>query len=118
MAITSDYTILSELTLVLLAGEAKYVDFSGIASISTISIHFRDAGGSCKVRSAQESNDYLALADTAHNTVLWEDIKINGVTTPSVTADVPSQRFQSPSILYLENTSTTESIKFSLRSNR
>lgn len=119
MAISFDYTITSELTFILQPGEYKYLDFSGVSSTSIISIHLMDITGSCIVQSAQESNIYFSLPETTHETVLWEFIKISGVTTPEIVDNIYSQSFRTPSALYIENTSSPgQRVKISVRSNR
>ncbi len=118
MALNIDYEFISELTIIINAGEKKFIKFNGIPSISMLSIHLMDITGSCIVKSAQESDYFINHKDTAEGDLLWELLKINGVPQSSITSNILSLTFRSPSILCVENISTTERVKVSIRGNR
>ena len=110
------HTLMSDLTLTLAHGEEAYIQINGTLATCLLSVKI-EAGASYEVESSLDSTEAF-LAYTLHSEGIWEDIIVDGVTYAELTFDINSVLFRSPNILYINNTSATESIKVSLRGNR
>jgi hypothetical protein len=118
-----DYTLIDKLitdyTITLIAGQERYVQFSGVSALSVIAVQILDVGGNIQIQSTLDSLLFLQEYGTVHSDIQWENIKIDGTYYPSVNFNILSLVFNSPNFLYFKNTSPSgQRIKISLRGNR
>ncbi len=113
---TIDYTLISDLTFSLAHDEEAYILVNGVVASGLISVKI-EAGATYVIQSTLDSTE--SFKDyTQHSDGIWENISIDGVEYAELSFDINSAPFVSPNILYIQNTSATQSIKVSLRGNR
>lgn len=112
-----DYLI-TDLSFDLQPFQKKYIAIRGYLSSIAMSVKILPVGGSLSIKSSLASTELFEVV-TSHSGIIWEDIKINGVSYPEVTFNIPSLVFTSPNILYFENTSISgQIVHIDLRGNR
>lgn len=116
--ITFDYELITDLTLILQPGDVFHIKINGRAANCILSTKIIDVGATYIVKSCMESTEFLRQTATVTTDLNWEFIKVDGVEYAEVTFDIPSLAFKAPNIIYVENTSDTETLMFSLRGNR
>jgi hypothetical protein len=109
---------MSEVTYTLNPGEYRIIQIFSEKSTGIISIAILSANGTATVQSCMESVNFFSLASTSITDPLWENIQISGVSTASITSNVLSQAFMSPTMLKIQNTSPgSQQVRFAIRVN-
>jgi hypothetical protein len=113
------YELISDLTFDLSTNEEVYVKINGTVASGVCSIKIVDPGAEVVVQASIASNEFYNLPSTTYLDLIWEPIKVNGVTIPIVTTDIPSATFDSPNIMYFKCVSpANEKVRIFLRGNR
>jgi len=116
--ITINKLLISDETFTLIPDEEVYIQLWANITNCILSTKILTSGGTYSVQSTIESKDFFDLTTTTHSDIQWEYIKIDGIEYTELNEDIKSLEFVSPSILYIKNTSLTQSIRFSLRGNK
>jgi hypothetical protein len=116
---TFNYEFISNLTLIIPSSTTYYIHMRNIPSLAVLSVKIMDSGGTLVVQSAMESRDYFENTAQSDADFLYEYPIINGSSVSSITGDIASLSFNSPSFLRVQNTSSgSQRVRLSLRGNR